>query len=741
MKLRKVITTILIFPLLLGQSGVGYALAPQAAGTVSRRKAIETGVKALIGGALFKSTAATADTTDATADSPDAWWEIVRKLIDGEGADSLDVWEMFREIRDAEGAERKQAIKRIEAVLPQLEKIIHTSENSYQIEKALQVLGRVGYYGSNKAVDSLVRIIRKSENTRTRCDALAALADEGEKGSKIALKALADLTEELFSMLHSFENEYRIYRVIQALAFAPRMNDRRVNEVVNIINNFSNVADGPPTHSAISRCASLNSQDKEFGSQVLAGLIRNPEKPFIFSAAATNMAKSIDSGSPSALSAANALIPELAPMSRQIYDDKITFDTELMVLGTLEILRAATASGSAVAVKVIEQQCLLDLKRLISRNEYNDDLCNISIEVLLSAIGQGNSMAAETLIDLMFINPVMDVIPHSNKTFQSKYAKEVTEERLLRSVRNTKGLINIIILLGSVGRKYNLEEEQTMTVSLLAARIILTNKEYDKRELSKVAKSPLLTEEQRRIFNKILKSGIIWPDRFHYCDLEEILDNAISGKPDDRPLALVFHPIADWNRAFIYDKNIFHNLIERGYQVIYQEPPTDKQMARLQKKITRKKPASLIIYGGHGDSSMFSLDAPDPRRNTGDDIDEKTRFDLGDEHEWDAFSLGDTLEEGGVIILSFCSGGAGKSRLDNMANMIARLFPQAGHVFSFTSPSTILDLKFDDDDKVIGLELPHEYDRHDIYGVVVVEAVSVYDAVPQEPQADQGRGA
>ena len=108
-------------------------------------------------------------------------------------------------------------------------------------------------------------------------------------------------------------------------------------------------------------------------------------------------------------------------------------------------------------------------------------------------------------------------------------------------------------------------------------------------------------------------------------------------------------------------------------------------------------PADLLILGAHGFKQGMSFGAADPQ--VSGISDEAAMLDLGDEERLAQAGVDRALAPGGTVILWSCSTGAGRDEAgssDNVANMIRRLFPQAGEekIISPIAPAEFRELRY-----------------------------------------------
>lgn len=201
------------------------------------------------------------------------------------------------------------------------------------------------------------------------------------------------------------------------------------------------------------------------------------------------------------------------------------------------------------------------------------------------------------------------------------------------------------------------------------------------------------TFDPKRVVSTINSIGV---RRFFGSENEwvEIIRNRVKNSPDGRPLAVVLFPQVDWNLAFRSDQNLFEELTGHGYRVVYYEVKSDIEFFDFLQEATREQAARVLMIGGHGQPLGL---------NFGYDSDyvqgENTLLYLGinDEQRMKDRHLAKSLEPGGQIILNSCSTGQGKEKKENLANMLSRVFPYAGHIWAPQEVGGLAYLSFDTD--------------------------------------------
>jgi hypothetical protein len=159
--------------------------------------------------------------------------------------------------------------------------------------------------------------------------------------------------------------------------------------------------------------------------------------------------------------------------------------------------------------------------------------------------------------------------------------------------------------------------------------------------------------------------------------LDEIIANRLSLTPDGRPLAIVVNAKGDHNGAFYLGANMYTEMQQAGYRILYFEAETDTELAEVLKLGTqlgtaKEQKAQLLIFGGHGTPTSLHLE-----RHWGDHPGKHGIIDFSDKEFFEKTGLKATLKDGGYVVLDSCSNGAGEEQGDNMANFVRKIFPQA----------------------------------------------------------------
>jgi hypothetical protein len=105
------------------------------------------------------------------------------------------------------------------------------------------------------------------------------------------------------------------------------------------------------------------------------------------------------------------------------------------------------------------------------------------------------------------------------------------------------------------------------------------------------------------------------------------------------------------------------------------------------------KPMDTIVLNGHGQRSNFRL---------GSDNDDGM-IDTSDKKELSCIQS--SLKNGGTVVINSCSTGEGGLKGGNLANTIAAVFPQAAHVYAADALSFNLEVHFDEQGYISGVDL------------------------------------
>ncbi|MFH1361089.1 MAG: DUF4116 domain-containing protein [bacterium] len=185
--------------------------------------------------------------------------------------------------------------------------------------------------------------------------------------------------------------------------------------------------------------------------------------------------------------------------------------------------------------------------------------------------------------------------------------------------------------------------------------------------------------------------------RFRYFSLsqiQEIIDNRRTIRPDNRPVAVVVTARSDWNNAFQNSETI--ELLQRGYRVVPYEARQDTDLYQAIREVGESQPISLLVIEGHGNPSSTEFDDNDI------DAEETDMLDLSDEQEMRG--LDRFMAEDSIIVVSSCSTAQGGREGDNVANMLGRVFPTST-IYAPRNDFSSLRFEFDGEDRVVGAQL------------------------------------
>jgi len=141
---------------------------------------------------------------------------------------------------------------------------------------------------------------------------------------------------------------------------------------------------------------------------------------------------------------------------------------------------------------------------------------------------------------------------------------------------------------------------------------------------------------------------------------------------DPRPLALLFFPTEDWNRAFEGDAADIEKQFQQGYRRLYFEPNDKYTLKKNILDATARLKASFVVFGGHGKQKGIRLGS---RRRRSSNL-PRSHYWL-DTSDGSLFApLKDRFMKGADIVLSSCSAAKGGKDADNILNAVARWYPQ-----------------------------------------------------------------
>lgn len=213
------------------------------------------------------------------------------------------------------------------------------------------------------------------------------------------------------------------------------------------------------------------------------------------------------------------------------------------------------------------------------------------------------------------------------------------------------------------------------------------------------------------------KLNIEFSQRIDPDYLGEIIYNRLTMQPDGRPLAVVVNAKGDHNGAFYLGANMFKELVQAGYRVLYFEVDTDTELVNTLKYATglgtsKQQRASILIMGGHGTQTSLHL-----QRDGTHHPDNHGIIDFSDEAFFRRAGLGKVLRPGGQVVLDSCSNGEGEDREENMANFVRKVFPHAKTkgIWSATESYGPIRLHFNENGELNRVEYPvPEYRAHQV---------------------------
>ncbi|MBU2103390.1 MAG: hypothetical protein KKF80_08325, partial [Candidatus Omnitrophica bacterium] len=176
-----------------------------------------------------------------------------------------------------------------------------------------------------------------------------------------------------------------------------------------------------------------------------------------------------------------------------------------------------------------------------------------------------------------------------------------------------------------------------------------------------------------------------WLSRFDYqTALEMLLET--EDQNDNRPLAILFYPVSDWNGAFDSHKDEIR-LLRKTFKTRYYEVEGEDEFIALGNRLTQAQQAKLGLFAGHGEQKRLAFTSKKWSPEN-----EKYFLDTGDERQFTGI-INRWLDPSATVILVSCSTGKGGSREDNLANMFARLAAgRVKHVFAPIKPANITSI-------------------------------------------------
>ena len=203
--------------------------------------------------------------------------------------------------------------------------------------------------------------------------------------------------------------------------------------------------------------------------------------------------------------------------------------------------------------------------------------------------------------------------------------------------------------------------------------------------------NPLLDEIERAA-----EHGILLPFRWNSNVVDALIRNREATRFDGRPIATLVYNQDDWNGAFVEHDKIIEWLGVHDYCVMFYESSTEDEVisalhnATKRSEESRTQPAKVIILGANSRRTLM---------NFGTSEGEEYDLDLTDFEKLLAAGVAATLEQGGQLILIACSAGAGQDKVENIVNMLRRVFAQAKEkgIWSAQVPTNIRLIVFDPD--------------------------------------------
>jgi hypothetical protein len=190
--------------------------------------------------------------------------------------------------------------------------------------------------------------------------------------------------------------------------------------------------------------------------------------------------------------------------------------------------------------------------------------------------------------------------------------------------------------------------------------------------------------------------------------LDELLASRVNPQIDERPLAIVMYPKGDHNGAFYLSSNIFSEMTDAGYRVLYFEVESDTEFAETLLKATgigtlNEQKADLLVFGGHGTRTTLSFERASSRLEGG-----HGEIDFSDKAFFEESALSSVLNEGGQIVLDSCKNGEGRGSNDNIANFIREVFQHAKErgIWSATESYGPLQFHFDSNGQLKQVDFP-----------------------------------
>lgn len=222
------------------------------------------------------------------------------------------------------------------------------------------------------------------------------------------------------------------------------------------------------------------------------------------------------------------------------------------------------------------------------------------------------------------------------------------------------------------------------------------------------AEAPAWKREALELFIMTRQLNIEFANRMPLDMIREICQNRINQVPDGRPLAISICTKGDHNGAFYLGDNMYPEMKEAGYRILYFEAESDTQFIEAlftgtMLGTSREQKANLIIIGGHGSRTSLVFE-----RGWGDQPDNHGEIDFSDQKRFEELGIKNTLAAGGQIVLDSCSNGSGRAEMDNIANLMRRVFPHAKKegIWSATESYGPISLKFDKNGELENVQYP-----------------------------------
>ena len=194
--------------------------------------------------------------------------------------------------------------------------------------------------------------------------------------------------------------------------------------------------------------------------------------------------------------------------------------------------------------------------------------------------------------------------------------------------------------------------------------------------------------------------GIHLPFRHPTKLLRHAIDNAEwKAAPPTSRRALGLLPMRDHNGAFAMDADFWESLIAQGYSVWLADVASDDEAAAVRRRAAELGGADLLVYSGHGCRTLLVMSGdPAALRGARGGV-----LDLTDEARLSTAQERAALRPGGVVVIDSCKTGQGRDSRENLANMLARVYPQAARVLAPIEATRIDDVVFDPDNEVIDI--------------------------------------